>query len=92
MEPDIQASHFNTIVTADHVRYGKPSPEGYLLTAKKLGFSPNQCLVIEDSPHGIIAAKEAGMLVIALLTSYQEAELLQADYIARDFETLMLAH
>ncbi|MCC5014829.1 MULTISPECIES: HAD family hydrolase [unclassified Legionella] len=92
LEPDIQVSHFNAIVTADEVRYGKPSPEGYLLTAQKLGLLPNQCLVIEDSPHGIRAAKEAGMPVVALLTSYQEAELLQADYITRDFETLVLAH
>lgn len=92
LEPDIQASHFSSIITADHVRYGKPSPEGYLLTAQKLGLPPQQCLVIEDSPHGIIAAKEAGMPVIALLTSYQETELQQADYIARDFEALMLGY
>lgn len=57
--------YFNTIVTSEDVEHGKPSPEGYLLTAKRLGVSPDKCLVIEDSSHGIEAATKAGMCVIA---------------------------
>lgn len=82
-------TYFNTIVTSEDIQKGKPSPEGYLLTAKRLSVSPNQCLVIEDTPHGIEAAKSAGMHVIALLTSYKKDQLLQADKIISHFNQLI---
>jgi sugar-phosphatase len=47
-------------VTAEDVRRGKPDPEGFLLAANKLGVSIEQCLVFEDSPAGVKAAKAAG--------------------------------
>ena len=75
----------DVIVTVEDIQQGKPSPEGYLLTAKRLEVSPSQCLVIEDSPHGIDAAKTAGMYVIALATSFDEAQLQKADRIVDDF-------
>lgn len=83
-------TYFNTIVTSEDVQHGKPSPEGYLLTAKQLNVSPNQCLVIEDTPLGIEAAKAAGMHVIALLTSYKKEELHHADKIISHFNQLIL--
>lgn len=43
---------------------GKPDPEIYLIAAKKLGVDPENCLVLEDAPHGIDAAKAAGMKAI----------------------------
>jgi beta-phosphoglucomutase len=82
-------NHFNTIIASEDVTQGKPSPEGYLLTARKLNVSPDKCLVIEDSPHGIMAAKNAGMNVIALLTTQSKDNLKEADYIAQDFNQLM---
>lgn len=78
----------NVIVTAEEVQCGKPSPEGYLLTAQKLGLSPKQCLAIEDSPHGIMAAKKAGMPVIALATTFDKPLLQQADAVFSDFVDL----
>lgn len=82
-------SYFNTIVTAEDVKYGKPSPEGYLLAAKCLGTSPSQCLAIEDSPLGVDAAKKAGMQVIALQTTYDKQRLNKADLIVDSFMDLL---
>lgn len=82
-------SYFRTIVTSEDVQYGKPSPEGFLLTANRLGVLPAKCLVIEDSPHGIEAAKRAGMYVIGLLTTHNKSELQNANRTAEGFEELL---
>jgi HAD superfamily hydrolase (TIGR01509 family) len=52
-------------VGREDVRKGKPDPEGYRLAAAKLGFDPDECAVIEDSPVGADAAKAAGMFTVA---------------------------
>lgn len=82
-------SAFDCIVTSEDVTSGKPSPEGYLLTAKELGVPAGKCLVIEDSPHGIHAAKSAGMHVIGLCTSYTPDDLSQADRIVSGYHELL---
>jgi len=82
-------SRFDTMVTSDDVQEGKPSPEGYLLTAKRLATSPDRCLVIEDSPHGIDAAKTAGMDVIALTTTFAKERLSKADEVFDDFVSIL---
>ena len=64
------AQAFDFIATRDDVEQGKPSPEIYLLVAKELEVSPEDCLVIEDSPTGVCAAQAAGMNVIAVSTPY----------------------
>lgn len=58
---------FDVIVNGSMVSNGKPAPDIYLLTAKKLGINPNECLVIEDSKNGIISGHEAGMDVIMVV-------------------------
>jgi len=68
-------------ISADDVVNGKPDPEPYLKGAALLGFTPNDCLVIEDAPAGVKSAKAAGMQVIALTTTYSAAELSSADAI-----------
>jgi HAD superfamily hydrolase (TIGR01509 family) len=57
---------FSVVVTGDEVQQGKPHPEIYLRAAKKLGISPEACLVIEDALAGIAAAKAAKMRVAAI--------------------------
>jgi len=47
-------------VTAEEVRRGKPDPEGFLLAAERLGVRIDQCLVFEDSPAGVAAARASG--------------------------------
>lgn len=59
---------FDTIVTADDPEVGaaKPAPDIFLVAARRLGVDPKDCLVFEDSPFGVTAAKAAGMSVIAV--------------------------
>lgn len=57
---------FALIVDGSEVVHGKPDPEAYLLTARKLGVSPAECVVYEDSHVGVVAAKRAGMYCIAV--------------------------
>lgn len=54
------------LVTGDMVTVGKPEPEIFLRAAEILGLPPEQCLVLEDSPHGILAAHRAGCLPVMI--------------------------
>jgi sugar-phosphatase len=58
------------LVTADDVVHGKPHPEPYLKGAERLGFPPADCLVIEDAPAGIEAARAGGMKVVGITSTY----------------------
>ena len=57
---------FDPVITCDDVPKAKPAPDCYLLAARRLGKSPGECVVIEDSAHGIRAALDAGMRVLAV--------------------------
>ena len=66
------------LVTCDDIENGKPDPEPYLKGASFLGFSPKDCVVVEDAPAGIGSGKAAGARVIACRTTAHEAELKDA--------------
>ena len=53
--------------SASMAAQGKPAPDLFLMAAKALGAKPSKCLVIEDSPAGVIAAQRAGMTVFGFL-------------------------
>jgi len=57
---------FDVTVCGEDVRRGKPDPEPYLLAAARLGVPAAGCVVLEDSPTGIAAARAAGCPVIAV--------------------------
>jgi pseudouridine-5'-monophosphatase len=61
-------SIFECIVLGDdpEIRHGKPAPDIFLMTAARMSAPPSQCLVFEDSPYGIEAARAAGMYAIAV--------------------------
>ncbi len=62
-----------TIVTADDVERGKPSPECFLLGARRLGFDARDCLVFEDAAAGIIAGETAGASVMVVTATHPHA-------------------
>jgi len=55
---------FAVVVSSDEVAHGKPAPDVYLETARRLGVEPAACLVVEDSYNGVLAASAAGMTVV----------------------------
>ena len=77
-------------VTASDITHSKPHPEPYLLGARSVGFSPADCVVIEDSPSGIRSGKSAGARVLAVRTTMPELELIEAgaDWIIDNCATL----
>ena len=80
--------YFSAVVTASHVRKGKPDPECFLLAARGMGIDPAECLVFEDSRSGIQAALAAGCRCVALATTHSRGEIkgLKPDLIVEDFE------
>ncbi|UFH48828.1 HAD-IA family hydrolase [Pseudomonas sp. KNUC1026] len=69
-------SLFDTIVTADdpEVAAAKPAPDIFLTAARRMGVAPADCLVFEDSPFGVTAAKAAGMYALAVPDSAMDPE------------------
>ena len=57
----------SNMFSGDEVKYPKPAPDVYLHAARVMGFTPEQCLVVEDSVTGVTAAKAAGMCVLGFL-------------------------
>ncbi|NKX56889.1 HAD-IA family hydrolase [Arthrobacter sp. E918] len=63
------------LVSFDDIENGKPHPEGYLLAARRLGVSPERCLVVEDTPAGLAAGRAAGCATLAVAGTFPAAEL-----------------
>jgi beta-phosphoglucomutase len=60
------AEHFGALVAAEDVTHGKPAPDVFLAAAGRLGVPPARCVVVEDAPAGIEAARRAGMASIGV--------------------------
>jgi beta-phosphoglucomutase len=75
---------FTACVTGTEIVRKKPDPEIFLVAARRLGLSPADCLVVEDAPSGVRAAKAAGCRCLGLTTSFDAATLRAAgaDWIA----------
>jgi HAD superfamily hydrolase (TIGR01509 family) len=76
-------------VAGDQVARGKPDPEIYLAAASLLGVPPARCLAIEDSLHGIEAARRAKMAVVAVRTRYTTGRALDATRVVDSLEELL---
>lgn len=86
--------YFDAIVGAADITHGKPNPEIFLVTAQRLGVAPEECLVFEDAPAGIEAARRANMRTAVLLTMLNEDDLTAMPHLvasASDFTSLSVA-
>jgi beta-phosphoglucomutase len=80
---------FHSIVSGDDVKEGKPNPECFLLAAQRLNLPPDRCVVIEDAPAGITAARAAGMLCVAITSKGHRRETQRdADLVVRSLREL----
>jgi HAD superfamily hydrolase (TIGR01509 family) len=64
---------FDVIISADDVVNGKPAPDVFLAAARALNVAPEHCLVLEDAPFGVQAAKAAGMMCFAVPNAHSHA-------------------
>jgi len=82
--------YFKVIFSGSELKRGKPYPDIFLLTAKKLQIKPSACLVFEDGPNGVAAAKAARMKCIAITTTHTREALKGADKIIDSFDELTM--
>ena len=84
--------YLESVHTCCEVPKGKPAPDIYLLVAKTLGVKPEECLVFEDVPMGILAGKNAGMRVCAVedtfSASQREEKKELADYYIESYDEI----
>jgi len=74
-------NEFDFIISGNHVQNSKPAPDIFLLAASKLNVKPTECVVIEDSTHGVTAAKRASMKCIGFNNiNSKNQNLIKADY------------
>ena len=87
---------FSVVMSGDEVARGKPEPDVFLAVARALGMAPAECVVIEDSRNGMIAARRAGMRCVALVPPgragavRREADVVVSD-LARVTDEVLLA-
>ena len=83
---------FDCVRCRDDVNNAKPAPDLYIAVLDCLGVSPSQALAIEDSPNGVIAAKQAGMLCVAIPNSITaKLDLSHADLVLRSLADVSLS-
>jgi beta-phosphoglucomutase len=83
-----QQGHFDFIITGDEVSRAKPFPDPYLTAARQLGLRPEECLVVENAPLGIEAARNARMYCVAIETTLGKEYLATADCILQNVRDL----
>jgi len=80
------AHYFQAVVSCEDVARGKPAPDVFLAAAEKLGIAPRDCIVVEDAPAGVQAAKNADMACIAFRSPHTLAQDFSlADYVVDHF-------
>ncbi len=84
-------SRFEHIISGEDVVESKPAPYIFLEAASRIHTPPQRCVVIEDSPNGLLGAKRAGMKSIGVRTTFKDDTILKdADYIVDSLEDIDL--
>ena len=81
-------NRFDAFVVDKDVTNGKPAPDTFLKAAERLSLEPKCCVVVEDAVQGVQAGKAAGMPVVAVTTTRQRNDLMQADMIVDSLDEL----
>jgi beta-phosphoglucomutase family hydrolase len=85
---------FDAVMSSEQVKAGKPAPDVFLAAAEKMHITPEDCIVVEDAPAGIEAARRAGMKSVGVLTTHSQLDgdwvfasldQIPADFFARAF-------
>ena len=79
------------LICADEIQHGKPHPEGYLTAAKRLGRATGDCVVVEDTPAGLEAARAGGMRAVGVCGTYPISALAMADLIVTRLAELRIS-
>ena len=82
--------HLESALASEHVSKHKPDPEVYLKSAANLSLDPEDCLVFEDSFSGIMAAKNAGMKVVGVLSTHGKSELPPCNFYIQTYQDVNL--
>ena len=77
-------------ITAELVAKGKPNPDPYLLGAQRLGLKPEECVVVEDAPAGVLSGLAAGCKVIAVNAPDDTPKLEQVDLVLKSLAVLQV--
>lgn len=80
--------YFKAVVSGSDIIHGKPHPEVFLKTTQRLGLPPSMCVVIEDAPSGVTAAKRAGCAVVGLIGTVSKESLNEADMVVNSLREL----
>lgn len=84
-------TQMQALLASEDVKLHKPHPEVYLNAASRLGIDPSHCVVFEDSFSGITAGLNAGMKVVAVLSSHTKEQLPKCDYYINDYAEINAA-
>lgn len=79
------AEFFDAVMSSEQVKAGKPSPDVFLAAAERMNIAPEHCVVVEDAPAGIEAARRAGMKSVGVLTTH---DALKGDWVFNTLEDL----
>ena len=75
----------DSVMASEDVKSHKPSPEVYLESAKRVGVSPSDCIVFEDSFSGVTAGLNAGMKVVGVLSTHTKEQLPPCSFYINDY-------
>jgi beta-phosphoglucomutase len=83
-------TYFPVITGGDEVKHGKPAPDVYLLSCKKLELKPEECLAFEDSEYGLRSAKSAGLTCFAIPSEFSvKQDFSQADKVFKNLKEVV---
>ncbi|MGB9940978.1 HAD family hydrolase [Methanosarcina sp.] len=80
---------FEVVITGSDMERGKPDPDPYLKALEELDLTKNECIVIENAPLGITAAKRAGLYCVAVASMLEPEKVEHADLVLEDHAALL---